>query len=61
MPGAHHRKHTPITSEAQRGFFGAVLARRRRGQRAGPKSLKTKDIRSHLHEAKGKNLPKRAH
>jgi hypothetical protein len=53
------RKHTPITSEAQRGFFGAELARKRAG-----KSTKTEmseeELVRHLHEAKGKKLPRKS-
>ena len=62
MPGAccSKRKHTPITTEAQRGFFGATLRRRRQGSKwGGMKGITTAELRSHLHEAKGKKLPKR--
>lgn len=56
MPCSSTRKHTPIVSEAQRGFFGAELTRKKKG-------LKTKtgitlaDLRSHLKESRGKKLP----
>jgi hypothetical protein len=62
MPRKHcsKRKHTPITSKAQRGLFGAELRRRRSGRSVSIPSLKTKDIVSHLKESKGKNLPARA-
>lgn len=54
-----HRAHTPITSEAQRGFFGAELARKRKG-----KATKTKmseaELSRHLEESGGKKLPARA-
>ena len=65
MPGAccakSGRKHTPITSESQRGKFGATLARRRAGSKfGGMKSITTEELRSHLKEAKGKKLPKRS-
>ena len=51
------RKHTPITSEAQRGMFGAELKRRRSGKEGRMKGITTEELRSHLHETKGKNLP----
>lgn len=54
------RKHTPITSEKQRGMMGAELARRRAGQKGRMPGMGTEELRSHLKEAKGKNLPERA-
>lgn len=54
------RKHTPIASEAQQGLFGAELARRRAGKKSRMKGITTAELESHLHESKGKNLPKRA-
>ena len=54
------RKHTPIVSEKQRGFFGAELRRRKKGKRAKVKEITTTELRSHLHEAKGKKLPKKS-
>jgi len=54
-----HRKHTPIVSEAQRGLFGAELARRRAGKKRRIKSIKTAELESHLRESGGKKLPKR--
>ena len=65
MPGAGcgkggTRKHTPIVSKRQRGFFGAELRRRRSGKRGKMKGITTAELESHLHESKGKNLPKRA-
>ncbi len=60
MPGKH-RKHTPITSEAQQGFMGADLARRRAGKETKLPGMTTKELRSHLKESKGKDLPKRKH
>ena len=53
------RKHTPIVSEAQRGKFGGELARRRSGGRGTMPGITTKELESHLHESKGKDLPKR--
>lgn len=56
------KKHTPIMSEAQRGLFGAELARRRSGQEGRMAGITTKELESHLRESKGKNLPaKRKH
>ena len=52
-----HKKHTPIVSEKQRGLFGAELARRRAGKRRRMKKITTKELRSHLKEAGGKDLP----
>ena len=55
MPGTH-RKHTPIVSEKQRGFFGAELARRRKGKKTKTEMPESELVR-HLKESKGKNLP----
>lgn len=54
------RKHTPITSKKQRGLFGAELARRRAGQGSILTGITTAELVSHLKEAKGKKLPKKA-
>lgn len=51
-----HRKHTPITSEAQRGMMGAELRRRREGKEGRMKGMSTEELRGHLKEAKGKKL-----
>lgn len=59
MPG-EHRKHTPIVSEKQRGLFGAELRRRKKGLKGRMKKITTAELRRHLHEAKGKELPERA-
>lgn len=63
MPGKYctesGRKHTPITSKAQRGLFGAELARRRSGKGRRMSSITTQELEQHLHESKGKKLPKR--
>ena len=53
------RAHTPIVSRAQRGKFGAELARRRAGKASRMKGITTEELRSHLHESAGKNLPAR--
>lgn len=53
------KTHTPITSKAQRGLFGAELKRRRSGKGKRMEGITTKDLRSHLKESKGKRLPAR--
>jgi len=53
------RKHTPIVSEAQQGKFGAELGRRRAGKGRKMRGITTKELESHLKEAKGRKLPKR--
>lgn len=59
MPkGKKHRKHTPITTEAQRGFFGAELGRLRAGK-AKITKMPEEELERHLKEAKGKKLPTR--
>jgi len=52
------RKHTPITSEAQQGFFGAELRRKREGKQTKTK-MSEAELERHLHESAGKKLPKR--
>lgn len=54
-----HRKHTPIISEKQRGKFGAEYARRKAGKKRRMSGITTVELKSHLEEAGGKNLPKR--
>jgi len=55
-----HRKHTPITTEAQAGLFGAAYGAKMRGEPAPsyvPKSLmqvSRKVLRSHLKEYGGR-------
>jgi hypothetical protein len=51
-----HRKHTPIVSEKQRGFFGAELGRLR-ASKATETDMSEAELSRHLKEAKGKNLP----
>ena len=51
------RKHTPITSEAQKGLMGAELGRRRAGKEGRMPGITEKELASHLKESKGKNLP----
>ena len=55
------RKHTPITSEKQRGLFGAEYARRKEEKEGRMGSITTKELRSHLKETKGKELPMESH
>lgn len=52
-----HRKHTEITSEKQRGFFGAEYSRKRKGLK-GETDMPLAELKRHIKEAKGKNLPK---
>ncbi len=52
------RPHTPITSEKQRGFMGAELARKREGKE-GKTDMSKAELERHLHEAKGKKLPEK--
>jgi len=54
------KKHTPIVSKAQRGLFGAELARRRAGKKRRMKGITTAELESHLRESKGKKLRKKA-
>ena len=64
MPGkgcgkGGHRRHTPITSEKQRGLMGADYARAKRGQSTRTGMSKA-ELKRHLEEAGGKDLPKKA-
>lgn len=60
MPGKH-KAHTPITSQAQQGMFGAELARRRAGEQSRMSGITTAELEGHLKESGGKKLPKYAH
>ena len=53
------RKHTPIISKKQRGFFGAELASKRVGKKTRTKMSEAELVR-HLKESKGKKLPKKS-
>jgi len=53
------RKHTPIVSKKQRGFFGAEYRRKKRGKKGRTKMGK-KVLKRHLKESKGKKLPRKA-
>jgi len=59
MTGKCKRKHTPIVSKAQRGLFGAELARRKSGKKTRMKGITTAELKRHLKESRGKKLPKR--
>ena len=48
------RKHTPIVSEKQRRFFGAVVSGKAKKKTPG---LSKKVAKKHLEESKGKKLP----
>lgn len=50
-----HKKHTPIVSKKQRGFFGAELARKRAGKQTKT-SMSEEELSRHLKESKGKKL-----
>ena len=50
------RAHTPIVSKKQRGFFGAELARKKKGQK-GKTDMPVAELERHLTESKGKTLP----
>ena len=58
--GGSGRKHTPITSQAQQGMFGAELRRRRTGKKGRMPGITSAELESHLHESAGKNLPQYA-
>jgi len=55
-----HKKHTPIVSEKQRGLFGAEYRRRKEGKTPRMKGITKKELKSHLEEAGGKTMPKKA-
>jgi len=57
-PKAKHRKHTPIVSKKQRGFFGAEYERGKEGK-AKKTDMSQAELKRHLKESKGKKLPKR--
>lgn len=53
------RAHTPITSQAEQGFMGAELARKRAGK-PGKTKMSQAELGRHLKESGGKKLPKKA-
>lgn len=55
MPRATHRKHTPITTPKQRGFFGAELGRKMAGKK-GKTKMSAVMLKKHLKEVKGLKL-----
>lgn len=57
--GKKGKPHTPITSEAERGLFGAEYARKKAGKRGRTKMSKP-TLKRHLKEAGGKKLPARS-
>lgn len=69
MPGSHRyctktksgktRKHTPIISKKQQGFFGAELARERAGK-AKKTDMSEAELVRHLKESKGKKFKKKS-
>ncbi len=59
MPCKHSKKHTPIVSKKQQGLFGAELARRKAGKQPRMKGITAPELRGHLKESKGKDLPKK--
>lgn len=54
------RKHTPITSKKMQGLMGAEYARRKAGKKGKMKGIATAELKSHLEESKGKELPEKA-
>lgn len=60
MPAGKHRKHTPITSEAQQGLMGAEYRRRKEGKKPRMPGITKKELGQHLRESKGKKLPPRS-
>lgn len=54
------RKHTPITTEKQRGKFGSEYGRRKAGKKGRMSGITTEELKSHLEESGGKRLPKKA-
>jgi hypothetical protein len=57
--GNGEKKHTPIVSKAQQGFFGAELARRKAGKKGKMKGISEAKLAAHLKESKGKKLPQK--
>lgn len=53
------KKHTPISTEKQRRFFGAEYARKKLGKRGRAKMSKA-TLKQHLKETKGKKLKQQA-
>jgi len=64
--GKKARKHTPITSKSQRGAFGSAYGAKKSGKGKPAKTpasiwnIPMGELKSHLEEAGGKKLPKKA-
>jgi hypothetical protein len=56
MPECKGRKHTPIVSKKQQKLFGMWASK----PSMRPKSITSKEVKSHLTESKGKKLPNRS-
>ena len=54
------RKHTEITSKAQRGLFGAEYARRKAGKKGRMWGITVSELKRHLEESAGKKLRARS-
>lgn len=61
MPGkgCKKKRHTPVVSKKQRGFFGAEYARKKAGKKTRTKMTRA-ELKRHLRESKGKKLPARS-
>ena len=51
--------HTPIVSKQQQRLFGSELARREAGETPQMPGITKRELRRHLEESRGKNLPER--
>ena len=58
MPGkgCKKKRHTPIVSKKQRGYFGSEYARKKAGKK-GKTEMSKAVLSKHLKESKGKKLP----
>lgn len=55
-PSCSKKKHTPIVTEKQRGFFGAEYRRGKKGK-SKKTGMSQAVLKRHLSEAAGKELP----
>lgn len=53
--GCSGRKHTPIVSKKQAGFFGAEYARKKTGKK-GRTDMSKAELKRHLQEYGGRNI-----
>lgn len=59
------RKHTPLTSRAERGLYGAAYGAKKEGKPtpsyvpASVAQLSMNILKGHLEESKGRKLPKK--